>query len=163
MREQVLEFYKGDLKFSSGHFTIFSPTEREHLHGHNFYLQAAIRVAVDDSGIAFDYRIFKRMLKTLCRQLHTYFLLPERSPYLSLKKEQDYIVATFNGKKIPFLHEDVVLLPISNVTLEELSQWFVSQVLESDVVKVHPIAALEIRVFNGLEQSALACWTRAVN
>lgn len=159
MRVQTLNFYKGDLNFSAGHFTIFSATEREHMHGHNFYLEASVTAAVDKSGITFDYRIFKRKLAGLCANLHTYFLLPEFSPYLKIAIEGDYLYAEFNQKKIPFLREDVVLLPIANITLEELSRWFLQQMLaDEQFIKEYGISAMEIRVFNGLEQSAAASW-----
>ena len=47
-RTTTLELYKEEMKFSAGHFTIFSATERENLHGHNFSVYVA-PCADDDS------------------------------------------------------------------------------------------------------------------
>ena len=38
----TLELCQEEMKFSAGHFTILSATERERLHGHNFTVYVAI-------------------------------------------------------------------------------------------------------------------------
>lgn len=157
-KKRIINFHKGDLKFSSGHFTIFSETERESLHGHNYYLEASIVTEMEEPGITFDYRIFKNCLKNLCDQLNSKFLLPLYSPYLNVGDDGEYIITKFNHKLMPFLKEDALLLPVSNVTLEELSDWFVAQVSLDPIVKEHPISQIDIRVFNGLEQSSESSW-----
>ncbi len=156
---KTLHFYKGPLKFSSGHFTIFSATERERLHGHNYALEVSISAAIDQPGITFDYRIFKEKILTLCKHLHRYFLLPGESPYLMITEQDEYYYAEFNHKKIPFLKEDVLILPLTNITLEELSKWFVCQLIsDQSFIKAHDIKNIIIKVFNSNEQSAEAVW-----
>ena len=53
----IVELHKDELNFSAGHFTIFSKTEREDLHGHNYYVNAVFHVLLDDNGkeITADY------------------------------------------------------------------------------------------------------------
>lgn len=160
--EQTLYFHRGDLNFSAGHFTIFSKTKRETLHGHNYYLECAVVSTPEAPGITFDYRVLKRQLQAICDSLNTKFLLPTESPFLSLEDQGDTIVAVFDNKPLYFLKEDIVLLEVKNVTLEELSHWFLAQLTQSDFVVDHPIAELEIRVFNGATQSASAKWARQV-
>ena len=41
-----IELSKEYLNFSAGHFTIFSATERENLHGHNFQVRGAVTAAI---------------------------------------------------------------------------------------------------------------------
>ena len=41
---------------------------------------------------------------------------------LKLEEDGDYWIAHFNHKKLPFLKEDVVILPLTNITIEELSE-----------------------------------------
>ncbi|EQD50251.1 hypothetical protein B1A_13514, partial [mine drainage metagenome] len=36
MRSVEVDLSKERMKFSAGHFTVFSASERENLHGHNF-------------------------------------------------------------------------------------------------------------------------------
>ena len=57
---------KDYLSFSAGHFTIFSATERENLHGHAFGVSAEYECDVDENGLTFDYNIVKYALKKLC-------------------------------------------------------------------------------------------------
>ena len=44
-------------KFSAAHFTIFSETERERLHGHNYGVSARIVAAMGDNGFSADYNV----------------------------------------------------------------------------------------------------------
>ena len=80
----TIEISKDYLHFNSAHFTIFSATEREDLHGHTFYVRAYVTSPVDDNGLAFDYNILKSKLMALCDHLDEKVLLPERSPHLDL-------------------------------------------------------------------------------
>lgn len=158
-KQATLEFYKGFCEFSAGHFTIFSKDKREYLHGHNYSVAALVTAAIQEPGMVFDYQVFKVKLKTICDRINRRFLLPENSPYLKIHEEGDYYYAMFNGEKIPFLKKDVVLLPVSNTTLEELSQWFLQQITNDEkFIRDHQIFAIEIKVYNGNEQSANCKW-----
>ena len=107
----TIEISKDYLHFNAGHFTLFSATEREDLHGHTFYVTAEIDSIVGDDGLAFDYNLFKDALKGLCDELDEKVLLPERSPYLQLRHDDGYLVAEFAGERIPFLPRDVLTRP----------------------------------------------------
>src|SRR5687767_3245851 len=100
---KTLEFLGGQLRFSSGHFTIFSATQREKLHGHNYHLEASLTAAILEPRITFDYGIFRDKLIELCQKLHSHFLLPTESPYLKIIEDEEYYYAIFNSQKIPFL------------------------------------------------------------
>ncbi len=155
----VLEFYEGPYTFSAGHFTIFSKTTRERLHGHNYSLAATVTAAIQEPGITFNYTIFKDRLKSLCNALHCHFLLPKNSPYLSIDEDADYYHVTFNHEKIPFLKNDVIMLPVENTTLEDLSRWFLNEIVSDEKFIVdHVISSVTIKVFNGPEQSASMTW-----
>jgi 6-pyruvoyltetrahydropterin/6-carboxytetrahydropterin synthase len=150
-----LNFYGGNLKFSAGHFTIFNATKREHLHGHNYFLQATIITSLHEPGISFDYSIFRNKLADLCLQIHSKFLLPEQSPYLEIEKLDEHYRVTFNKKQMLLLQEDIILLPLKNITIEELSHWFWQQLHQDQAfIAQYGIQKISIQVFNGLEQSA---------
>lgn len=158
-RQATVEIHKDELSFSAGHFTIFSATSREDLHGHNYYVSAEFHVLLDDNGLAFDYRIYKNKLRHLCDQLDRRFLLASQSKFLQLEETEDMWLAHFNNEKIPFLKRDVVILPLTNITIEELSHWFLQQLIENlEELKRHHIEAIKIRVFNGPGQSGGAWW-----
>lgn len=155
----VIELHREDMKFSAGHYTIFSPTERERLHGHNFSVYAAISARVDENGMAFDYDIYKTKLRELCRGLSECFLLAGNSPYQRIEEDGDYIYIHFHHEKIPFLKSDVQILPLRNISVEELSQWFIDQLLHDEaLIKKYAIKSILIKVFTGPGQAGSAFW-----
>lgn len=158
-RPAIVEIHKDELSFSAGHFTIFSATKREDLHGHNYYVNVEFRVLLNDNGLAFDYRVYKKKLLAICDHLDRRFLLPSQSKFLQLEDAGDMWLAHFGEEKIPFLKRDVVILPICNVTIEELSHWVLGQLLqERDELKTNCVQGMTVRVFNGPGQSGGASW-----
>src|SRR3984885_15500842 len=98
--QQRLQIHKEALSFSAGHFTIFSASERETMHGHNYYVSASFDLLISENGLSFDYRFYKKKLQTICDKLDRHFLLPQYSPYLRLESDADYYYAYFNNIKI---------------------------------------------------------------
>ena len=156
----IIEIQKEYLHFSAAHFTIFSATERENLHGHNFQVQATLEGNIGDDGLCFDYNEVKSRLKTLCEELDERVLLPEQSPYLTIAQEDDYVVATFSNERIPFLPRDVSTLPLRNITVEELAHWFLSRIVGDTTFNALPIDSLNIRVASAPGQWASSRWVR---
>lgn len=158
-RAARLEIHQEELTFSAGHFTIFSRTEREQLHGHNYHISVAFNTEIGPEGLSFDYRHYKKMMAALCEELDGRFMLPANSPFLSLAQGDDYLYAHFNQQKIPFLREDIILLPISNTTLEELSHYFLQQLLKNEKdIKQHAISGITVKIYNGPGQSSASTW-----
>lgn len=155
----TIEISKDYLHFNSAHFTIFSATEREDLHGHTFYVTATVDSAIGDDGLAFDYNLFKTRLLALCDQLDEKVLLPTRSPYLQLTEQDGYLVACFGAERIPFLPRDVLTLPLRNITVEELAPWFLHELRADATLCALAITRILIRVSSGPGQWAGATWT----
>ena len=163
MKLATLKFYGGNLSFSAGHFTIFSATQRERLHGHNYRLEASITAPLNEPGIAFDYAIFRNKLADLCRKIHARLLLPSLSPYLKIIELEEHYKVVFNDQYMLFLKEDVLILELSNITIEELSHWFIDQIKkEQDFLRNYQIQEMMIKVFNGPEHSAKTKWNSDV-
>lgn len=158
MTRTSIEIAKDYLHFGAAHFTIFSATEREDLHGHNFYVTARMECLVGEDGLAFDYNIVKQELKALCDALDEKVLLPEHSPHLSLVREGEYTIARFNNERIPFLPRDVLVLPVRNITVEELANYALERLLAIPRVAALPLLSLEIKVSSGPGQWAGALW-----
>ena len=151
----TIRLAKENMKFSAGHFTIFSASERERLHGHNFRVELDIEARMLGNGMCFDYGHYKDRVVALCRELNEWVILPTRSPHLRIKEDGDHVYAHFNGQRIPFLRSDVLLLPIANATLEEFAWWFLQRLAEDrDALRAHAIDAIEVRVLSGPGQSA---------
>ncbi|NBX84493.1 MAG: 6-pyruvoyl tetrahydrobiopterin synthase [Gammaproteobacteria bacterium] len=157
----TIELQKENMTFNAGHTTIFSATEREPLHGHYYQISVAVSAWVTENGMKFDYRYYKKRVGDLCMQLNQIFLMPMYSPYLEISEDSEYYYFKFNHKTMPFLKEDVKLMPVTNITVEELSSWFVKQ-LTSDLKELDDLAIekIEVKVFSAPGQSAGIIWKR---
>ena len=155
-RLATIEIDKEYLHFSSAHFTIFSPNERERLHGHNFQVAAKITSPVDNNGLCFPYQIIKNILRTQCEQLDEYTLIAENSPHLKIEETESQYHVTFADELMHFLKSDVKLLPVLNITIEELAHLLLENVLaEMDTMQ---IVKLEIKVSSGPRQWGSCSW-----
>jgi 6-pyruvoyltetrahydropterin/6-carboxytetrahydropterin synthase len=155
-----IEISKEYLKFSAGHFTLFSASERENLHGHNYQVSCSVITRVGADGLAFDYTLIKKLLLKLCNQLDEFVLLPERSPYLRIESVGGRISVWFADECIPFLERDVLLLPIPNVTIEELAWLLLRRLRGFPELTVQPLESIELGVSSGPGQWAYAVWER---
>ena len=156
-----IEIAKEDMHFSAAHFTVFSATRRENLHGHNFFVEATVDGPVDDNGLGFDYNSVKSRLRELCKELDEIVLLPAASPHLVIDADDDYVTVSFAGERLPFLRRDVKLLPVRNITVEELARWFITELTsDADFAKL-PIDSLNLRVSSGPGQWAHSTWPTA--
>lgn len=156
-----IEISKQALNFSAAHFTIFSATEREDLHGHNFQVECELVSPIDDNGLIFDYAVIKRVVKRLCDELDEKTILPETSPYLSLSTEGDYLIAHYSDEKIPFLPRDVITLPIANASVEELSHYILDRMLALPEIAKEDIREMTIKVSSSPGQNGSAIWIKS--
>lgn len=155
----IIELQKESMNFSAGHFTIFSATERENLHGHNYHVGLSLSTWVQENGLSFDYRFYKKEIHRLCKKLNQTFLIPGKSPYLTWKEENGYVWFHFHDEKIPFLPSDITIIPVTNISVEELARWFIEELLEKkEQLKEHYIHQITVKVFSGIGQSGSASW-----
>ena len=161
MQNTTIEISKEYLHFAAAHFTLFSATERENLHGHNFQVTLDADAPMQDDGLTFDYNILKKAVKQLCDDLDEQVLMPTRSPYLEIDEQDDYTYVVFNGERIPFLQRDLTLLPIRNITVEELAQYLLAKLLERADIKALDIDNMLLRCASGEGQWASAKWSSA--
>lgn len=120
-----IKIEKDRIKFSSAHFTIFGPTEAERLHGHNYYVTIEIQTEDCDAlGFATDMKPLKDIAFELSQHLDEYILLPENNPYLKITKSDGQVNCVWNNKSYSFPEDDIRILPLSNITCENLAFWF---------------------------------------
>ncbi|MDP3561981.1 MAG: 6-carboxytetrahydropterin synthase [Legionellaceae bacterium] len=156
-----VELQKESMKFSAGHTTIFSATEREPLHGHMYTVYLSLSTWIEENGMTFDYRYYRERIHLLCKHLNQTFLMPQFSPFLTINEDDEYYYFTFNKKKMPFLKEDITILPVTNITVEELSRWFVLELTrDHEELDRHRIERIVVKVFSAPGQSASHVWQR---
>ena len=162
-RTAKIELFKEYLKFSVGHFTIFSATERERLHGHNYRVKATFEAEVGDNGLTVDYNILKNKVSELCDSLDEYFIIPTKSPHLRIKELADEkIQIQHNQDELIFYKKDIKLLPIANTSVEDLS-WYLLEELKKDstLIEECKIHSLEIGIGSGDGQFGYSNWRRS--
>ncbi len=141
-------------KFSCSHFTILSPEHAERLHGHNYQVRVDITVAKLDPtlGFAFDFNSVKPLIRKMCDELDERILLPSLSPYLKIKSSVKQIEASFGEKNYAFPAEDTLILPLSNITSEELARHICERLL-SEMTALPHWTSVAVQVEETLGQS----------
>lgn len=121
----TIHLAKEPFKFSCSHFTILASDRAERLHGHNYQLR--VDISVDDVdpklGFAFDFNSAKPLIRQFCDELDERILLPTRSPFLKVIESAQSLDVRFGEKFYTFPVADTVLLPLTNVTSEELARY----------------------------------------
>ena len=159
MRTVEVDLSKERMKFSAGHFTIFSSTDRENLHGHNFAVGAVFTTEVPDQGLACDYAVLKRHVQAICDRLDEKVLLAQKNPHLEIVEEGKQVRIRFAGEEMLLPAHDVYPLPITNVTIEELSMLFLGELMESLPRELRPlIQSVSVRISSGAGQGATSKW-----
>jgi 6-pyruvoyltetrahydropterin/6-carboxytetrahydropterin synthase len=157
----TIEISKEDIKFSAAHFTIFSATERERLHGHNFAVQLAVTAPVGADGICFSYKDVKTRLRKLCEELDEYTLLPAHSPHLRIVEEAEFYIVHFHREKIPLLKSDTLILPVRNSTVEEFARYLLGRFVgDGSFARARNICAATLKVSSGPGQCGSSAWKK---
>ena len=158
-RLTTIRIAKESHKFSAAHFTIFSAAERERLHGHNFSVSARFAAPVDGNGLTGDYGVYKARIRGLCESLDEYTLLPGRSPFLAIEEEGDYYRVRHNGEALLFLKSDTLIIPVRNITVEELSRYLLKTLIEDRAfLAAQDIRQIEVLVSSGPGQTGSSSW-----
>ena len=154
-----IELHKEDMKFSIGHFTVFSETERENLHGHNYFLHVTLNFEKNENGLSFDYRFYKEMLRNICKKIDEAVIIPGLCKYLTITETNTHYHINFNSEIMSFPKRDIIILPIRNVTIEELSNWFMQQLIQDKQhLMTNNINTIHVKIYSGPGQSASSTW-----
>lgn len=158
MRESYTLFLaKEDFKFSSAHFTLFSPDVAELLHGHNYQVQVEITGGeLDGEGLLVGFAEVKSAIRELCRGLDSRMLIPAASPHLEIEQSGGDVAVRFRDRRYSFPAEDVVLLPLVNTSIELLARYLWCQ-LSPGLAG----ARADTLGVNVSETAGQSCWYRA--
>jgi 6-pyruvoyltetrahydropterin/6-carboxytetrahydropterin synthase len=122
MAQHRIVIAREQYKFSCAHMTVFPDGTKERLHGHNYTLAIAIEldsVALPDMV---PFSSVKAALAALCADFKERVLIAERNPHLAFtRRDATEIELTLCGKRYVFPGEDVLVLPIDNVSAEALA------------------------------------------
>ena len=143
-------------KFSAAHYTIFSATERERLHGHNYSVSARIVAPMGDNGFSADYNVYKSRLAALCDELDEYMVLAGDSPHQQIDEAGACFRVSFADDEMLFLQSDTLVLPLRNATVEEFSRYLLQRLVE--LSGGEDLREIELCVASGPGQKGCSTW-----
>lgn len=155
----VITLHRDALRFSAGHLMLLSENQRETLHGHDYQVSVSLTTDPGQNGFALDLRQYRDTLQTLCSQLDYHFLVPAHSAFLILRETDTHWEIQQQELAILLPREDVIILPVKNITLEELAGWFLTQLTTDPVcLSQTGILGIQVTVSNGRSESGSVSW-----
>lgn len=128
-----LHLSKQSMKFSAAHTTVFPDGSRERLHGHNYHVSCTLELH-EFSFIPFAQ--FKKIVKQCCEAWDEKVLLPAKCRFFKLKADSsNEMEFTLCDRRYVLPKEDVELLPVENITSEELSRLLAEKISKEIQVK----------------------------
>ena len=102
--------------------TVFSDGTKERLHGHNFQVTLELEVQNTSFLEFIDFGVIKKGISELCESWDEKLLLAALNPHFkSLGRSPGETEFTLCGSRYVLPELEVVLLPIDNVTVENLA------------------------------------------
>ena len=157
-RLTTLRIGKESHKFSAAHFTVFSASERERLHGHNYGVSIRLVAPMGPEGFSADYNVYKQLLQALCDEHDEYMLLARDCRHQTIRYEGEQIVVEFAGKESFFRADEALVRPVVNITVEELSHYLLELLVRR--FQDESVIEVELSVSSGSGQEASSVWRR---
>ncbi len=149
-----IDGWMAKLRFSACHFIPNHP-KCGCLHGHTYAI--SVRIEGEQVGeFIIDFEQVKGIVNNICDRLDHRVLIAEKDPRLRIEKKGSVSIEIIESKKKYVLpSEDVVFLPTSSVSAEDLCKYFTSgiaKVLRSNGAE--NITKIHVRVDEGIGQGA---------
>jgi 6-pyruvoyltetrahydropterin/6-carboxytetrahydropterin synthase len=88
---------------------------------------------VSSEGMLADYALFKNLVRRLCDDWDEMYLIPARSPHVKVREDGKHVHITHADTTQTLPSGDCLILPVSNVTLEELSRLMLENIVNDEV------------------------------
>jgi 6-pyruvoyltetrahydropterin/6-carboxytetrahydropterin synthase len=122
MESWSIDIQKEYFKFSAAHFLIFPDGTAERLHGHNYRVFVEIDAALSRHGLVLDFKQVKPLIRRLVDELDEHWLVPGQHEVLRVTALPDgRVEIRFRERVYAAPAEDVLVLPINNVSAENLA------------------------------------------
>lgn len=147
-----IDGWMAKLRFSACHFIPNHP-KCGCLHGHTYAI--SVRIEGEQVGdFIVDFEMVKGIVNELCDRLDHRVLIAEKDPRLRIEKKKEVSVEIIESKKRYGLpSEDVVFLPTTSVSAEDLCKYFTSGIAKK-LKGVDNIKKIHVRVDEGIGQGA---------
>lgn len=144
-------------KFSCAHMTVFPDGRKERLHGHNYFLGVEVELTDVSFASMLEFEPLKEACAELCDWWKDHLLLARDNPHFELVSDADgEIEFRLCGQRYLMPREDVLILPVDNISVEALSAHAAELVVEKlrGVMKTGVVSAISIRVEESPGQGA---------
>jgi len=151
-----ISVYKQYFNFSSAHFLVFKNGDRERLHGHNYRVKVKGSAPKLEGDMVFDFLHLKPIVREICDDLDHKLLIAGDNPHINIETTSSQIrLVLTSGDSFSFPTSDVLVLPISNTSVERLAV-FLSHQINHKVQKKYQFEfqSLEVEVEETPGQSA---------
>ena len=142
--------------------TVYPDGQKESLHGHNY----SVRLAVDLKDVSLpkmiSFSAFKKQMKTICEAWDEKVILAQACPFFKVTSHSTReIEFSLCGKRYVLPTDEVVLLPLDNITTETLAYEFCRLMIEGLGKKFWTDSAtrIEARVEEIPGQGSTCSWT----
>lgn len=156
METTTLHLHKQNFKFSSAHFLIFNKHSAERLHGHNYQVKVNITVPPDEAlskeGYFVDFNVFKKVIKTKLDEWDEMVLLPAKHEDMNFVETGPSLEVRFRDRFYVFPKNEVLRLPVTNTSVEQLSQLLANYFIQE--FKVHGVQKVQVSVEETRGQAA---------
>ncbi len=116
-------------KFSAAHFMIFDDGTAERLHGHNYRVEVELHATEEQGGVVIDFHVVKNALRHVLERLDERMLLPRLHPEVRIQEENGEVEFRYDDRRYVMPTADVVVLPITNSSSEQLAKWIALELL----------------------------------
>jgi 6-pyruvoyltetrahydropterin/6-carboxytetrahydropterin synthase len=147
-----IDGWMAKLRFSACHFIPNHP-KCGSLHGHTYAV--SVRVEGEQVGeFIIDFEKVKKIVNELCDRLDHRVMIAENDLRLRIEKKKDVTVEIIESKKRYVLpSEDVVFLPTTSVSAEDLCKYFTAGIVKA-LHDLDNIKKINVRVDEGIGQGA---------
>ncbi len=149
-----IDGWDAGIRFVSGHF-LPSVEKCNRLHGHNYALTIIVEGEPDKNGIILDFIRLKEAAGKLTERVDHRMILPASGKSMVIRRNGESVSVRFGGKRYLFPASDVVMLPLENVSAEELSAYFTEELAGSGLFGTN-VRSISVGVSEGRGQEA---WT----
>jgi len=155
---------KQALKFASAHATVFPDGSKEGLHGHNYSTELTVTLSDISLGKMLSFSELKAALKVVCEEWDEKVLLAEKCPFFEIKHDrEEEIEFVLCEKRYVLPRDEVVLLPVENITTENLAAECLRRVIArmEKAAGFTSVKSFEVRIDESPGQGASCHWDRA--
>ena len=116
-----------NMEFSAAHFLI-EHDKCSRMHGHNWRLSVVGEGEIDKNGFVMDFSEFKMVVRGVVVKYDRRILIPTENEQIKIKEIDSELELSVGDKSYVFPKRDCLLLPLSNVTCEELAVLFWNEI-----------------------------------